>query len=357
MSNLFSRSSLRANIVTAATAAFFLAACGGDGNKANEPDPSAEADFVVDSFDDLSVCTGNREGATAYVKNENNAYICTNGDWAIDTNADTRKKSSNSKDKAKSSSSRHSEDSSSSRHCEDCKDEAISSSSSAKSSSSSVTLATPCKTETEDNCEYGELLDTRDGQTYKTVKIGEQTWMAENLNYATAEGSYCYDQTESDPKTENCSKYGRLYMWAAAVGKSVIECGYGQYCDCGPFGMERGVCPEGWHLPDTTEWSKLFTAVGGKSTGGKKLKSLTGWNDYNGTSGNGMDAYGFSALSAGDRNSNGYFDYEGSLTDFWSAAVYNSYNAYYVGLYYNDEGARLYFVNKDDAFSVRCLKD
>ena len=136
MSNLFSRSSLRANIVTVAMAAFFLAACGGDGNKANEPDPSAEADFVVDSFDDLSVCIGNREGATAYVKNENNAYICTNGDWAIDTNADTRKKSSSSKDEANSSNIKDKVKSSSSR-CEDCKDDAKSSNSKDKAKSSS----------------------------------------------------------------------------------------------------------------------------------------------------------------------------------------------------------------------------
>ena len=271
MSNLFSRLSLRANIVTVAMAAFFLAACGGDGNKANEPAPSAEADFVVESFGDLSVCTGNREGATAYVKDEDNAYICTNGDWAIDTNADTRKKSSNSKDNTKSSSS---------RHCEDCKDEAISSSSSAESSSSKV----GCKTETEDNCKYGELLDTRDGLTYKTVKIGEQTWMAENLNYKTVI-SWCgggYAKSEGD-----CTRlFGRLYTWAAAIDSVKLATDADNPQDCGYFktcalpAKVRGVCPEGWHLPDTTEWSKLFTAVGGISEAGKILKSQTGWNDY-----------------------------------------------------------------------------
>ena len=108
-----------------AIAAFLLAACGGDNNKASDPDPSAEADFVVDTFGDLSVCTGNREGATAYVKDEEKDYICTDGDWAIDTNADTRKKSSSSKNKAKSSSSR----------CEDCKDDAKSSNSKDKAKS------------------------------------------------------------------------------------------------------------------------------------------------------------------------------------------------------------------------------
>ncbi len=363
MSNLFSRLSLRANIVTAAMAAFFLAACGGDGNKANEPDPSAEADFVVDSFGDLSVCTGNREGATAYVKDEDHDYICTDGDWAIDTNADTRKKSSNSKDeanssnskdKAKSSSSRHSEDSSSSRHCEDCKDEAISSSSSAKSSSSSVTLATPCKTETEDNCEYGELVDARDGKTYKTVKIGEQTWMAENLNFETG-NSWC-----GGGRVENegdCSKYGRLYTWAAAVGRSEDDCGYGHICSL--FGKVHGVCPEGWLLPDTTEWSKLFTAVGGESVAGKMLKAQTGWgwNNYNDSSGNGTDAYGFSALPAGGRYNDGNFINEGLDAQFWSATEDNSDRAYYMSLFYHSDHAYLNNSLKRFAFSVRCLKD
>ena len=121
-------------------AAFLLVACSGDDNKASDLAPSAEADFVVDTFGDLSVCTDKREGATAYVKDEEKDYICTDGDWAIDTNADTRKKSSSSKDKAKSSSSR----------CEDCKDDAnscssLAKSSSSKQSSSSIASMTPCK--------------------------------------------------------------------------------------------------------------------------------------------------------------------------------------------------------------------
>ena len=354
MSNLFSRSSLRANIVTVAMAAFFLAACGGDGNKANEPAPSAEADFVVDTFGDLSVCTGNREGATAYVKDEDNAYICTNGDWAIDTNADTRKKSSNSKDEANSSNSKDKAKSSSSRHSEDCKDEAISNGNFVELSSSKV----GCKTETEDNCEYGELVDARDGQTYKTVKIGNQVWMAENLNYKV-DSSWCgggKDSTEGD-----CSKYGRLYTWAAAIDSAklykdkALDCGYGKTCSLPD--TVYGICPPGWHLPDTTEWSKLFTAVGGISEAGKILKSQTGWNDYNGTSGNGMDAYGFSALSAGLGDSTGYFYTVNECASFWSAPEKDSNYAYNVGLFYNYGIASLYYNIKYGAYSVRCLKD
>ena len=169
------------------------------------------------------------------------------------------------------------------------------------------------------------LKDLRDGQTYKTVVIGEQTWMADNLNYET-ENSYCYDD---DPS--NCSKYGRLYTWVAATT----------------------VCPSGWHLPSTTEWKTLFTAVGGSSTAGTVLKSTGGW--YN--DGNGTYAFGFSALPAGLRNGTGGYYYEGDYAYFWSSTEYYSNYAYSMYLYYGYDFAGLDYYNKDFGRSVRCVKD
>ena len=216
-----------------------------------------------------------------------------------------------------------------------------SSSSSVIPSSSSVTLS-----EVE-----GSLTDTRDGHSYKTVTIGSQTWMAQNLNYETA-NSYCYSNNAS-----NCTKYGRLYTWAAAMdsvgswsanGKG---CGYGKTCS--PTYPVRGVCPVGWHLPTQTEWNTLFTAVGGQSTAGKMLKSTSGWN----SSGNGTDAYSFSALPAGGRGGNGHFNYEGNNAYFWSSTDDNSYYAYSMILYYNGDYAGLDDGNEGYGFSVRCVKD
>ena len=221
-----------------------------------------------------------------------------------------------------------------------------------ESSSSSVTLATRCKTETEDNCEYGTLLDDRDGQTYKTVKIGAQWWMAENLNFVT-ENSGCGGG--SGTTEGNCETYGRLYSWAAAMGKSEEQCGYGHECDLASAGSAtfiRGVCPDGWHVPTQSEWSDLFAAVGGKSNAGKVLKSQTDW--YNG--GNGSDAYGFAARPAGSYG-DGRFSGEGNHADFWSSTENGSYGAYDMYLTYARVSAHLYTNDKDYGYSVRCVKD
>ena len=101
--------------------------------------------------------------------------------------------------------------------CDDASSSSVKSSSSSAKSSSSATLANPCKTGSTDTCEYGELVDDRDGQAYKTVKIGDQWWMAENLNFKT-DSSFCYKDS-----AEYCEKYGRLYRWAATVGKRSEE--------------------------------------------------------------------------------------------------------------------------------------
>ena len=217
-------------------------------------------------------------------------------------------------------------------------------SSSSLSSSEFVPLVAPCKTEMEDYCEYGELVDNRDGQTYKTVKIGSQTWMAENLNFKV-DSSFCFNNEES-----YCSKYGRLYSWAAAVGKSEAECGFGYICSLPP-GNIRGVCPEGWHLPDSTEWNVLFDVVGVKKIGTKVLKSMSGWDN------NGSDAYGFSVLPAGWRKStrgNFYGEYsfgdEGRGGYFWSASEIDGYEV-------DVRGSYRYPNPKGLDFSVRCVQD
>ena len=240
----------------------------------------------------------------------------------------------------------------------------VDSSSSSAKSSSSVAYVEPCRTDSVDTCEYGTLTDERDGQTYKTVKIGTQTWMAENLNYAYTDVPYNFDGYTSDSISwcydndpANCTKYGRLYTWAAAMDSvgtwSTNGKGCGNGKKCSPTYPVRGVCPEEWHLPTKAEFETLFAAVGGRLTAGKMLKSTSGWN----RSDNGMDAYAFLALPAGFRNNLGHFVNKGYYADFWSSTEDNSSYAYYMDLHYDGGNADLGNYYKYNGFSVRCLKD
>ena len=222
-----------------------------------------------------------------------------------------------------------------------------SSSSETTQSSSSITTATPCNVDGVNNC----VTDSRDGKTYRTVKIGSQWWMAENLNYET-DNSFCYNDS-----AEYCEKYGRLYTWVAAMDSagtwSTNGKGCGYHKTCSPIYPVRGVCPEGWHLPTQSEWNTLFKAVGGSSVAGTKLKSTSGWN----SSGNGTDAFSFSALPAGLRNLSGNYDNEGNYAYFWSSTEHYNYNAYRMYLNCDYDDASLDVSNMNSGFSVRCVKD
>jgi len=188
------------------------------------------------------------------------------------------------------------------------------------------------------NGTYGSV--SYGGKEYKTVKIGTQTWFAENLNYDVpnntmdvcyGEGgeAYVYDEVtdEGSWKTlsasevqTNCGKYGRLYNWATAMG---INASYNDSEWNGSDVKHQGVCPTGWHLPSNDEWDVLVDYAGGRETAGKKLKSKSGWYD----NGNGTNEYGFSALPGGYGCSVGYFNTAGYDGYWWSATEFNAYNA------------------------------
>ena len=192
---------------------------------------------------------------------------------------------------------------------------------------------------------YGSLADSRDGKTYKTVVIGGKTWMAENLNYQTASGSWCYENNNS-----NCEKYGRLYDWKTA----------------------RTVCPAGWHLPSRNDWDDLGRAAGGErylreddgtidwQGASRKLKARSGWNSHNrtdGSGGNGTDDYGFSALPGGQRGSGGGFGNAGYNGYWWTATEGWSNYAYRRYIYYNLGSVSEDNIDKSSGFSARCVAD
>lgn len=188
--------------------------------------------------------------------------------------------------------------------------------------------------------EEGEsFTDSRDSKKYKTVKMGTQIWMAKNLNY-NANGSKCYDN-----KPANCDKYGRLYDWAAAMK----------------------ACPKGWHLPRNEDWDKLYRFVDSTSgtdspyiseRAGKYLKTVGGWKDEKGKSGNGLDTYGFSALPGGFCDHDSRFNFAGCYSVWWSASEYeHNLYAYNQHIICSNNEAYWSYNDKNYLFSVRCLKD
>lgn len=184
----------------------------------------------------------------------------------------------------------------------------------------------------------GSMTDPRDGKTYKTVKIGDQVWMAENLNYEKPL-SYCYGDTHGRDEAE-CVKYGRLYKWKYAII----------------------ACPAGWHLPSVAEFETLFDAVGGKSVAGSQLGSKLEFHNGWGTNYGGADAFGFSAHPFGTRNDGEDYSHMGLCAFFWSStADSNSNGARRLQMcydyYYKRYNAELNATSKDEGLSVRCLKD
>jgi uncharacterized protein (TIGR02145 family) len=197
---------------------------------------------------------------------------------------------------------------------------------------------------------YGSVKDAA-GKSYKTVKIGTQTWMAENLNYNVA-GSKCYN---NDPA--NCAKYGRLYDWSTAM--ALPSCN-NSVCSSRIQPKHKGICPSGWHIPSDAEWDVLMTAVGGSSTAGIKLKAKSGWNNTKtGSSGNGTDEFRFSTLPGGLGLSSSSFNNVGYFGFWWSAAERgsNGAGAYSRLMGYDGSAVSRYLNSKSDLVSVRCVQD
>ena len=165
----------------------------------------------------------------------------------------------------------------------------------------------------------GTITDSRDGKTYKTVTIGSQTWMAENLDFDYKVEGKSYGVFYND----SLKKYGRYYNWAAAMDSAGLYSSDGKGCysvffardeeDCTPSYPVHGICPEGWHLPDTTEWRTLFKAMG-ESAYAMEAVDYKGWPDA-------TDEYGFSALPGGVYGQATLYD-EGSAAIFSTSVRY-----------------------------------
>ena len=196
----------------------------------------------------------------------------------------------------------------------------------------------------------GSFTDPRDNKTYKTIKIGSQTWMSQNLNYI-GDGyvGLCYGDRprEQIRNPENCEKYGRLYDWSEAMG---LDRDF-NWKKVGNDEKVQGICPKGWHLPNSEEWQILVNFAGGNYVAGTKLKARNGWsNDANGT-----DDFGFAALPSGFGDS-GWFRNMGVDAGLWTATEYNGSYAYRRAF----DGGRatdLTYREKSRLMVIRCVKD
>jgi uncharacterized protein (TIGR02145 family) len=212
--------------------------------------------------------------------------------------------------------------------------------------------------------------------SYETIGIGDQVWMAENLNYKV-EGSKCYGEGSSGYSASevqaNCDKYGRLYDWATAMNLPQ-SCNSQLVTNCGGQvnAKHQGICPNGWHLPSGADWNALMAFIhadkglgsftsGNSNYAGKYLKATSGWNSCGpSVSGNSYlceDTHGFSALPGGYGYSGGGFYGVGNYGYWWSSSEYYSNNAYYRLMYYNYEYAYWSDGSRSSLRSVRCLQD
>ena len=205
--------------------------------------------------------------------------------------------------------------------------------------------------------------DPRDGKVYKTIKIGDQIWMAENLaylpsvspTYATSftypyyfVNGYSGTDTAEAKATDNYKTYGVLYNWPAA----------------------KVACPEGWHLPADAEWTQLenYLMDNGYEFGGtgndiaKSLAATTNWNysGYQGTPGNDMssnNSSGFSGLPGGYLNSIRDFYRPGGNGSWWSATEHDIHSAWTQRLFNSYSGVKHYYDLKSNGLSVRCIRN
>ncbi len=252
-----------------------------------------------------------------------------------------------------------------------------------------LVIATSCEKEEDVSASHGQMTDNRDDRTYKTVQIGDQVWMAENLAYLpdiTYEddwGSYSEPQyavygyapgsgtetVEGAKATENYQEYGVLYNWHAVMqGEESSE--------ENPSNVQ-GICPPGWHLPSDAEWEELeiYLANNGYNYDGTKgydnnprekiAKAIAATSHWASSSSSGAvgenlqtnNSSGFTALPAGRRYHNGNFGSIGEVGSWWIATTAFATSSWRRSIRYTSSGVARNTYLETVGFSVRCVKD
>lgn len=200
---------------------------------------------------------------------------------------------------------------------------------------------------------YGSMTDQA-GNVYKTIVIGTQEWMAENLKTTV------YSNGETIPNVTNNSQWEKLTngAWSYYLHDSLFECPYGKLYNWYAVSDTRNVCPIGWHVPTDEEWTTLENYLGGSAVWQGKLKSIgtTYWQVPNSGATN---ESGFSGLPGGFRIGSGNFSATKQIGSWWSATENNSYkkSAWTRGLGYYVNQISRGFSDKEIGLSIRCIKN
>lgn len=240
--------------------------------------------------------------------------------------------------------------------------------------SSSGTNVASTSSKVDDGIAYGQLLDSRDGKSYRTVQIGEQVWMAQNLDYVDSAKTpslkgHAWCVNEDSLQVGGCGAYGMLYSWAAAIDsveffKDSDSVKSNMYVDVDFSGEIVGICPEGWRLPSKADYWTLAKTLGGLPYAGDPLKSPDGeWEKWGGS-----NSSGFSVLPVGYRFREGEFREFGkqglfltssaAFTDYCingSSCVADNVQVFAVRDEFVNVGFEQY--HYDEGFSIRCIQE
>jgi uncharacterized protein (TIGR02145 family) len=213
--------------------------------------------------------------------------------------------------------------------------------------------------------EESEVVKDVQGNVYKTVTIGNQVWMKENLRTGSyRDGSWLLTNLYSDFEwagaAEACCIYHPSYVDGLDNESGVLNA-YGRLYNWYAVTDSRGLCPVGWRIPTEADWEELIDYLGGAEVAGGKLKSRRTvpdahprWEDPNTDA---SDAVSFAALPSGYRSSLGSYEGIGEYACWWSSTEYDANYAYSYYIYSGDTYLELSNDRKRAGYSVRCIKE
>jgi len=196
------------------------------------------------------------------------------------------------------------------------------------------------------------LMTTGCGDNFRTVKIGNQVWMAENLNVTRFSNGDPIPEARTKEEWQLAGKEGKP-SWCFYLNNKTYGKKYGKLYNWYAVADPRGLAPTGWHIPDDAEWDQLVTQLGGAELAGTKMKSIDGWPKNE----NGTNESGYTGLPAGGRGPSGAFGLLGTRVDWWSSTEAYTYTAWSRGLSYLNGAVWRNSNSKKLGLSVRCIRN